>query len=107
MADYRYWRDALAGDFGPVHDGDPQPGFYRAKVLPGRDSPWTPIAIWPEADGSLVAMKHMYVVERPLIVPAEDVWTFCCDNPIPEIAYRAKAELGQPWPSVPYPTRQR
>ncbi len=29
--DYAYWRDALTGKFGPIHDGDPQPGFYRLR----------------------------------------------------------------------------
>lgn len=106
-ASYDYWRNALAGHFGPVHEGDPQPGFYRCRILPGKDSPWTPIAIWPLDDGSLTAMKHAFVVEQPLIVDAGEIWTWCCDAPITEEAYRAVAENKLPWPSGPGPIRSK
>ncbi len=106
MSDYSYWRNAMAGQFGPVHDGDPQPGFYRARVTFGREVPWTPVAIWDDGNG-LVAVKHAYIVEKPLIVPADDVWSYCCDNPISEAAYRAVAERGQMWPSEHYSKRMK
>lgn len=96
---YSYWRAALAGTFGPVHDDHPQPGFYRARVLPGRDTPWTPVAIWADESGAMRAIKHMYVVTQPLLCNPAEVWTWCCDNPISEDAYRAVAERNEPWPS--------
>ena len=48
---YSYWRDALAGVFGEVHDGDPQPGFYRTRFA--KSAPWLPVAIWAE-DGRVL-----------------------------------------------------
>jgi hypothetical protein len=107
MSDYSYWRKALEGEFGPIHDGHPQPGFYRHPLCSKINVPWCPIAIWPDEDGKLLAMKHVFIVEQPVIVPAEEVWTFCCDNPISEEAYRAVAENKLPWPSGTGITRKR
>jgi hypothetical protein len=95
---YRYWRDALEGRFGPVHTDDPRPGFYRTKIVRGKDSPWTPVAIWQSEDGTLTALRHHFVVEAPLIVDPNEIWTFCADYPITEEAYRAVAEHKRPWP---------
>ena len=102
--EYAYWRQALAGRFGPVHANDPRPGFYRQRLIGPRDEFWTPVAIWRDESG-LVALKHAYIVEQPLTVPAEDIWTFCCEHPITEEAYRAVAERKQPWPSGSFVNR--
>lgn len=98
VSDYTYWRAALAGNFGPVHDGDPQPGFYRAKVTRGPYGIWTPVAIWPEPDGTLTALKHVWISRSPVFIDPDEVWLWCSQNPITEEAYRAVAEQKQPWP---------
>ena len=55
MDKYAYWRNALAGNFGPVHDSDPQAGFYRARnKKAGKDDP---IAIWFNDAGDLGALQ--------------------------------------------------
>lgn len=85
MADYTYWQNALKGSFGPVHDSDPQPGFYRRRTRKG--GPFVPVAIW-EHEGKIVAVqdgKH---------ADAAEIWTYVCQNPIPEDWYHGKMNDG-------------
>jgi hypothetical protein len=95
---YQWWRDALAGKFGPVHESEPQPGFYRRKLFSGKTAPWAAVAIFPGANG-MVAMQNKVVVPRPTSIDAMEAWMWCADNPIPEETYRLVAEQSQPWPS--------
>ena len=89
MDKYAYWRNALAGNFGPVHDSDPQAGFYRARnKKAGKDDP---IAIWFNDAGEALALR--WSVE----VSADDVWTHACKMPITEEAYRGVIARGH-WP---------
>lgn len=90
MADYTYWQNALSGTFGAVHDGDPQPGFYRARNKDGIDDP---VAIWSTGE-AILAVKSGKTVD------ANDVWTHCCQKPISEAVYRAVAERGEAWPDA-------
>lgn len=91
QADYTYWTNALAGQFGAVHDGDPQCGFYRKRTRKG--GPFVPVAIFP-MHGQMAA-----VVEGKQ-ADASEIWTYCCEHPIPEDWYRAVAERGEPWPDL-------
>ena len=50
MPDLSTWRKALAGDPVPLHENDPQPGYWRMRQ--GRGGPFLPVAIWREPDGS-------------------------------------------------------
>jgi hypothetical protein len=84
-ATYDYWTNALAGKFGAVHDGEPQPGFYRTKA--GKA-----VAIWQDGD-------KMVAVEGGRSVDAADIWTWCCTWPVTEEAYRA-VERGEGWPDA-------
>lgn len=88
MADYSYWQNALAGNFGPMHDGDAQPGFYRKRV--SRSGPFVPVAIW-EADGKLVATVDGKQSD------AADIWSHVCDKPVTEEAFRNRS-AGGAWP---------
>ncbi|MBW8617175.1 MAG: hypothetical protein KGO21_00575 [Hyphomicrobiales bacterium] len=98
---YTYYRSALKGVFGPVHENDPQCGYYRMRR--GRGGPWMPVAIWREATGSnqnnaisdsgkLVCLVNG--VERD---PFE-VWTWVCRYPVTYETYVAVAERGEAWP---------
>lgn len=90
---YAYWKDALDGKFGPVHDGDPQPGFYRKRKF--KNGPWQRVAIWPDTDaGGMQAL-----VDNDPVDPS-DIWTWCCQNPITEAVYRT-VETGGQWPDEP------
>jgi hypothetical protein len=87
---WKWWQDALAGKFGPIHDSDPQQGYYRTRF---KDKPWEPVAIWFE-DGEWHAMRG----ERA--ISAADIWTWCCRNPITYEAY-TKAIEGGGWDDEP------
>lgn len=90
QSDYSYWTNALAGKFGPVHDGEPQPGFYRKKNKGTADRA---VAIWwDDNTGAMVAVQ-----DADAVIDARDVWTWVCQNPITEAVYRAVA-AGKPWP---------
>ena len=87
---FTYWRNALGGAFGPIHENDPQPGYYRTR--PGRDGRMLPVAIWSEADGQLRAIRDGVEIDP------STVWTWCCLNPVAYDTYVAVAETGEPWP---------
>lgn len=91
---YAWWRNSLKGDFGPIHDSEPQCGFYRKPKYKG--GPFEPVAIWIAdlTTGLMVAL----VGDRQ--VDAEDVWTFCCRQPVTEEVYRKAVETGQ-WDDEP------
>ncbi|KQV28139.1 hypothetical protein ASC97_07265 [Rhizobium sp. Root1203] len=81
---WAWWQEALAGRLGPIHDGDPQQGFYRTRF---KDKPWEPVAIWFE-DGNWFAMRGDHTID------ASDIWTWCCRNPITHEAYTMAIEGG-------------
>lgn len=87
-ADYDYWRKAVAGNFGPVHDGDPQPGFYRRRIKGGEDEA---VAIWHDATQGMVAVSGGKAID------AAEIWTWVCNRPITEDDYR-RVERGDGWP---------
>lgn len=96
--EWDFWRNALqigggrrlskdqARSLGITHE--PQTGYYRKR---NRDMADSPVAIWNGEQGivALVGAEPANPV---------DVWTWCCDWPIGEEAYRAVAERGEPWP---------
>jgi hypothetical protein len=98
-ASYDWWQQALAdphkiGASLKIHEGHPQPGFYRKRAY--KDGPFVPVAIWQDDTG------HMLAVAGGKAVDAGDVWTFCCRQPISEEVYRAVA-AGGAWPDEPAP----
>lgn len=95
MDDYHWWRDALAGRMGEIHEDRPQPGFY--KLRDGRDGPWKPVAIW-NANGALVA-RVGDESRDPF-----DVWVWCAKHPVAKLDAKYAFEHGS-WPGdVPLPT---
>jgi hypothetical protein len=86
---WAWWQAALAGNFGPIHDSDPQQGYYRTRF---KDKPWEPVAIWFEDEW------HAMRGER--VVNAAEIWTWCCRNPISYEAY-TKAIDGAGWDDEP------
>ena len=90
--DYSWWRHALDGALIgkdlPVHDGQPQCGFYRKRKKKG--GTFAPVAIWKEGD------KYVATVDQE-VVDAGDVWTYCCRYPVTEQAYRNALTSGI-WP---------
>lgn len=88
---YDYWQNALQGNFGPVHDGDAQPGFYRRRLV--RGGPFVPVAIWHDGD------KMVALVDGKPADPV-DIWTWVCQAPITEQAYH-RAMGGGGWADEP------
>lgn len=87
---YEFWQNALAGKFGAVHDGHPQPGFYKRRA--GKNGPWNAVAIW-ESNRTMLAVEGGKPVD-----PAE-IWTWVCSHPISEETYR-RVERGDGWPDA-------
>jgi hypothetical protein len=87
---YTYWHNALMGQFGPIHENDPQCGYYRMRWRRGGE--WLPVAIFREEDGEVLALCKGEMKD-----PFE-VWTWCCRYPVDYEVYRAVAEEGKPWP---------
>lgn len=87
---WHWWQEALAGRFGPIHDSDPQQGYYRTRF---KNKPWEPVAIWFEAD-------RWNAMRGERAVDAAEIWTWCCRNPIAYEAY-TKAIEGGGWDDEP------
>ena len=98
---YTYYQSALMGVFGPVHENDPQCGYYRMRR--GRGGPWVPVAIWREVTGESEITgisdsgKLVCLVDGVEKDPYE-IWTWVCRYPVPYETYVAVAEKGQSWP---------
>ena len=83
-----HYQSNLAGKDVPLHDGVPQVGFY--KMRRSKNAPWLPVAIWSK-DGTLVCR-----VAGEMKDPNE-VWTYCCGNPVNKADAKHAFETGS-WP---------
>lgn len=83
---YTYWHEALKGNFGPVHEGDYQYGFFRKRV--SRGGTFVPVAIWGGQDGTIC------LVDNRAADPIE-VWGYCCQYPVTEEQYRQRVASGR------------
>ena len=96
---YTYWQNALTGQFGAVHENDPQSGYYRMRC--GKGGPWVPVAIWINdevKDSSDLPVSQLFCLVDGKERNAYDVWTWVCRYPITYETYVAVAEEGKPWP---------
>jgi hypothetical protein len=87
---WAWWQEALAGRIGPMHESEPQQGYYRTRV---KNGPWEAVAIWFD-DDKWNAMRGERVVD------AIDIWGFCRVHPITYEAY-TKAIDGAGWDDEP------
>lgn len=88
---YDFWRRRMAGEVVPIHDGEPQAGFYRTKT---KDGTWHPVAYWFGRDGAL----RCRVADRDINEQAAaERWPHISKNPITHEVYKAVL-AGQPWP---------
>lgn len=81
----RWHRRALAGIAQPVHAEDPQPGWYRRRLVKG--GPWVPAQIWIEqvldADtGELTEPETTRCKVNGEEVDAIREWLWLAKNPI-------------------------
>lgn len=87
---YRAW---LAGDDPAIHEGDPQPGYYKGRKW--RLGPWLPVRIWLhqavcDETGELLEPETLRCLFGDEEKAPEDVWTFI--QPITPDEYRALRE---------------
>lgn len=81
---WAWWQEALKGNFGPMHEGQPEQGYYRTRFKGGQ---WEPVAIYyPEGSEQMVAYRG-----RKEVDPAE-TWNFCRTHPISYEAYMKALE---------------
>ena len=90
---WAWWRQALAnpssiGKGLPVHENDVMQGYYRTKNQAGG---YDPVAIWYDEDDNLLAYRAGREAD------AQEIWTFCCRNPVEYDAYQGAVETGR-WP---------
>lgn len=80
--------NALAGQFGPMHDGEPEYGYFRSKD-------GARVVYWPDSnDGSLrCQMNGKNVADAR----ARELWTWVCRSPVSEDAFYFH-ESNSRWP---------
>jgi hypothetical protein len=84
---YDFWRRRLKGEVIPIHDGEPQAGFYR-------NGP-SAVAYWFDKDGKIrCRVDNQNVAEQD----AMERWPFASKKPVSHEAYTARIEACQ-WPS--------
>lgn len=86
MASYEYWESVLAGNALPVHEDDPQPGFWRKRT--GKAKGYIPVALW-EQGGKMVGVANLGVIDP------KDIWTYCCTHAITEQQYWDRVNTGK------------
>jgi hypothetical protein len=89
---WHWWEQALAdpkaiGKSLTVSIDTPEQGFYRMRY--GATKPWLPVAIWQD-NGNWIALRAGKKVD------AQEVWNWCCGNPVSSEAYE-KALSGEGW----------
>ena len=96
---YEWWRNALAGNVGPIHDGEPQSGFYRSKSKNKQTGAVShnAIAYWRNDAGDLKCQINGKPVDEQR---ALEQWTFCCRNPITFDLHRDVVMSGNQWPDT-------
>lgn len=92
--DFDWWRNALAGTRGPIHDGDPMPGFYRQK---NREGVFEPVAYWK--DSATGEMRCHVNGRQPDELRMMEIWPYASKNPITEEAYWYRIDNGH-WKDI-------
>lgn len=88
---YDFWRRRMAGEVVPIHDGEPQAGFYRLKT---RDGNWQPCAYWFAPDGTLRCRIGGKDINEQT---ANERWPWASKSPIAHEVYKAVI-AGELWP---------
>lgn len=89
---WAWWQAALEGNIGPMHEGQPEQGYYRTRFKGGQ---WEPVALWRGDDGEWLGRRGDKMVDD-----AGDLWNFCRTNPVRVEAWE-KAINGGGWDDEP------
>jgi len=90
---YDFWRRRLAGEIIPIHDGEPQAGFYRVRNR--EKTNWRTVAYWFK-DGALRCRIDGADIEEQR---AMEMWTYASKNPITHEVFKSVSEGGA-WPDL-------
>lgn len=88
---YSFWRRRMAGEVVPIHDGEPQAGFYR---LTSKDGNSQPVAYWFGKEGDLRCRIGNKDVDDQI---ANERWPWASKKPISHEVYKSVI-AGNPWP---------
>lgn len=84
---FQWWREALKGNAGAIHEDQPKSGYFKLKDKAGT---WQPVAIW-EKDGALVC-RVAGETRDPMVI-----WTWCAKHPVSKEDARHAFDTGS-WP---------
>lgn len=83
---YHWWRLCLEGKKMPIHDSDPQCGYFKLRDRSGENKhlaavkrPWIPAAIWIDEQGNYQAEI------KGVLIPVNDIadqWIWIAKYPI-------------------------
>lgn len=90
ISEFAWHAAALKGERGPIHDGEPQSGFYRQKNRLGL---YEPVAYWKD---SATGEQRCHINgHSPDIDRMMHTWPFASKNPITAEAYWHRIDTGQ------------
>lgn len=96
---YTWWRNALSGEVGPIHEGHPNCGFYKKRQYDPSEPyiapikrPWIPCAIWFDDQEN-----EYKACENGKNVDPYDLWLWVAKKPISEKDFRYY-ETHNKWP---------
>lgn len=77
---YDFWRRTVAGERVERFEDEPQPGFYKRRMV--RGGPFIPVEIWLEQEidpetGELTAPEVMRAICNGEIRDPLSLWTYC------------------------------
>lgn len=77
---YSWWERTVAGERAPRIEDEPQPGFYKRRMV--RGGPFVPVEIWLEQEidpetGELVADERLRAICNGELRDPVSLWTFC------------------------------
>jgi hypothetical protein len=83
----------LAGEAVPIHDGMPEPGWYRMRAV--KNGPWLPVHIFfnqviDDETGELAEPEDLRAERMGRAVDPVAIWTYC--QPISREAFDALVE---------------
>lgn len=96
-----WWRAALKGNRGPIHDGEPMTGFYRSRTKNKKTGEVTlhAIAFWYDKNtGECHCQKNEARLEGEFLQRAVEQWPYTSKEPISYETWTAVVKEGKPWP---------